>query len=387
SGGGSGGGTTGGPVATKANGEQCNSAVECQSGLCVGGSTGTYYCRAACTLGGNECPSNEECYQLQGSGNGACIPVNGSSGAKPPGSACASPGECISGLCIGPTGGGYFCREGCNPALNNCPELFACAQLVGGGGACIPANPKLGLAEPCDFSDDCESGFCLSVVGTNDAYCSQACGECPCGMECSSFQGGQNYCTIGGPSACIPSGNPCDSADECISQTCVAGICADPCIVGSASCPPGKSCKRLKSGSQDGTCADAGPRAVGDPCDLDSDCESNFCDGRCRLPCDPATTYCGPGLACLPLEGESVGVCQEAPDSIDGFDGGSGVEGTDGTSGQAVDGTTDGQSGTIAGDSQASGCQWSGTSHPISMWMVLCTVFGLITRRKRSPAK
>ena len=151
---GRGGGTSGGPVATKANGDQCNSSVECQSGLCVGGASGTTYCRAPCTVGGSECPAGEACFQLQGSANGACIPQAGGSGSKAPGALCTSPSECIS-LCIGPTDGGYYCREGCEPALGNCPELFACAHCR--GGACIPTNPKLGLAEPCEFGDDCQA--------------------------------------------------------------------------------------------------------------------------------------------------------------------------------------------------------------------------------------
>lgn len=345
----SGGG--GGPVATKEAGEQCSSPQECKSGLCVGSfGTSNYYCRLPCSLGGNDCGSGETCTQLQGSSTGACLPGGGSSGTKPPGALCQSPAECLTGLCVGTGMGTYKCRESCTPSIGDCPELHECFQLAGGaGGACIPVDPKSELGEPCEFQNDCVSDMCLSIVGSSDGpYCSQGCAGdsgCPCGMLCTQFQGNESFCTFGGPTACTPSGNPCDAASECISGSCISGVCRDPCKVTVGGCPPGQTCQRFKEGSINGVCLGGGPLGPGVGCSQDAECQTGLCElSVCAQPCDPATSVCGEGLACLTPEGASVTVCAPAldPPPTGGGTTGGGTTGGGTTGGGTTGGGTTG---------------------------------------------
>lgn len=406
-----GGGT--GPGATKENGETCNYAQECKSGLCVGGSSGAAYCRQPCTLGTSDCPSTQDCAQLQGASYGACLPSQGGSGTKPPGAQCTSPAECVSGLCVSSGGASYFCRENCSPQLNDCPEDHACFQLVGSnGGACFPVDPKKELGDTCVYQNDCESDMCLGIQGQNGAFCSQACsgadGSCPCGMQCDSFVGGDKFCVIGGPTACTPSGNPCEGAAECISQSCISGICRDPCKVTEGGCPPGQSCRRNKAGSALGVCLDQGAGALGEPCQSDEDCQTLLCEnGACEMPCDPATSFCGEGMACLQLPEATLTICADKPpepgtdatDATDGPDGTDGPTGTDGTGGTAgTDGTggaagtegntpgggSDGGNGGAQDGAAATGCQSStGGSAPLLPMLILLSLVALAARRAR----
>jgi hypothetical protein len=316
-----------GPGATKDNGQACNNPEECKSGLCVGSFNGaSAYCRQPCQVGMNNCLSGESCNQLQGTSSGACIPSSGSGANKGPGEDCTSPSECQSGLCVG-LGAIYKCREACSPALGDCPANYDCYPLQGSsGGACIPSTGgpagKGELGETCEVSSDCVSGFCLSIVGENGAYCSQACGspnECPCGMQCTDFVGGQSYCVVGGSQACTPSGNPCVSSAECISQACIDGICREPCVVGGSSCPPGQDCLRVKAGSSSGMCSPIGGTALGGACTWDSECQSLLCESMdggplvCVQPCDPLSTYCGEGRTCLHQDGPGLFICVDIP--------------------------------------------------------------------------
>ena len=404
SGGGTGGGTTPGP--TKGPGETCNSPEECTTGLCVGsfGST-SYYCRKSCTLGGSTCGAGETCTQLQGTSVGACIPGSGSSGTKPPGATCQSPLECLSGLCVG-GGTAYYCRETCKPSLNDCPSGTECMQLLGtADGACIPADPKAELGAACEYQDDCITNVCLGIVGTSGSFCTQACTTpetCPCGMQCTAFQSGERFCVPGGPQACVPSGNPCQSAAECVSQACVDGLCRDTCQLGGGGCPTGQTCQRAKAGSTSGFCAPKGATPVGESCSADAECITLLCEShdgaRCGLPCVSGSTWCGPGAACLLVASAGVHVCGPAPaGGTDTGTGGGATTGTDSTAGgttaggtggssltPAPGGTTGGSTGALVptgGQATGSKCQ-SGTrpGSPAVLW--LCILALAVFRRR-----
>lgn len=397
-GGGGTGGGTGGPVATKDAGDACNSPQECKSGLCVGsfGST-AYYCRNACKPGQGDCGAGESCSQLQGSSQGACLPSQGSSATKAPGEACQSPAECISGLCVGNGPGAYKCRESCTPALGDCPELHACFALVGNNsGACIPVDPKKELGELCEGDSDCLSDFCLGVQGDDHFYCSTLCNAaqpCQCGMDCASFQGGVSYCTLNGEIACTPSGNPCDSAAECISQTCISGICRDPCKVTAGGCPPGAACKRFKAGSTNGVCEPSGDGNLGTPCGVDSDCASLVCElSACALACDPLSTICGAGDVCFTPAGATLTICAPDPNpppttgnTTGGETAGTTEAGTTtgGGTGGATGGTTGGE--VDGGNGGSTGCS-HGSDTPATAWLTLALLGGLgwlRTRRRK----
>jgi MYXO-CTERM domain-containing protein len=241
----------------------------------------------------------------------------------------------------------------------------------------LPTASTGGLGDLCEYNNDCDSDFCLAIVGeSNPPYCSTNCAglaDCPCGMKCSQFQGGVAYCTLGGPQNCTPSGNPCATADECISLTCVDGVCRDACEVGGAPCAAGQACQRIASTSINGYCVAAGDGLFGDSCGQDADCASLLCLNlggvqSCQQPCDPQSSYCGDGMACLKVIGTTFNVCDEVPDATGagtgtssgpgaGTDSGTGTgEGTDGgttggftTGGSTTGGSTTGGSTTTGG--------------------------------------
>jgi len=217
-------------------------------------------------------------------------------------------------------------------------------------------------------------------------------------MLCTEFAGGESFCTPGGPTACVPSGNPCESAEVCISQTCIAGTCKDPCQLQTGGCPPGQSCRRLKTGSLNGVCEVQGGAALGAECASDSACQSNLCElGTCALPCEVGVTFCGTDAVCWQPEGTTVSVCAPPPegtDGVDAADGGTGTDAVDGFTGAdgttAADGTdgadetsadgTDGltgltgtgSSGSSGGSGGSSGCSATGSPGPASApWAVL----------------
>ena len=91
------------------------------------------------------------------------------------------------------------------------------------------------------------------------------------------------------------------------------------------------------------------------------------------LPCDPESTYCGPGQLCAPLEGDAVRVCQ--PDNTGGTDGADGAEGADGSDGieSPVEPNT------------TSGCAVQSTANPTPIrfgwvWLMSLAVYLLFRR-------
>ncbi|MBT9555086.1 MAG: matrixin family metalloprotease [Myxococcales bacterium] len=361
--GGSSDGSDGSTNPGKAPGEACLSSQECDTYFCVGSAgspTGT--CRTPCDPGAPSCGSGEECVPLQTTSFGACLPAEGNGAALGPGSPCDSPSECLSGLCAGDLQGNYLCRDVCDLGLGNCPEEFACFALVGGGGACFPAEPTGGLGATCEFSDDCDSGICIGVDGIPPPFCTIACsGSCGCGFECADFTSGENYCIPGDKVACVPSGNACSGASECVSKTCIEGICRDPCQVAKGDCPSGQACLRATPGGTFGTCETAGASGIGVPCTQDGECVTNLCElGACQLPCDIATSFCGAGLACKLLSGAAVPVCA-VDDTTDGQDG---VDGPDGAADGPTDGASDGVS--DAGDGASDGADGTDSADGVS---------------------
>jgi hypothetical protein len=326
-------------------GDLCQGGQECESLLCVSspGSNGGI-CQQGCTPGNDTtCPSGQTCSPLSGSAIGVCID-GAASGSKATGETCANPTECISGLCVG-SGSGYICMDSCAPGVGSCSEGFSCVSLSSGGGACVPSGGGQ-LGDECQYNNDCQSDACISINNPEfpAPFCSQDCSsaECPCGFNCSNFQGGASYCTPGEKLGCIPNENPCASDIECISSLCHAGICKDltaplpcatpedcwnstgmcyaglcetPCVTISPDCPPGLGCQRLTTNEINGICVAPGPDQAGSPCTADAACSTLFCEGKgsepktCLIACDPNEgANCGDALECVPMKA-GVGAC------------------------------------------------------------------------------
>jgi len=330
-------------------GEPCSGGQECETLLCVaapGSNQGE--CMQSCyTDDPATCPPGWFCSPLTGANTGVCVEQ---AALKPSGESCSSPNECLSQLCVG-TGDGYYCLDECNISSGNCPDGFSCLQLSGTSkGACFPAGGS-GLGAECLSNIDCDSGICIEVSSPgfpSHPFCTQNCGECPCGFDCVSFVGGDSYCVPGVKLNCVPDGNSCIEDTECISGLCHLGLCADPkgelscssssqcpticydgvcpslcyqgfceqpCVVITPICPPGTGCLRLTTNEINGVCRPPGPSQPGIACGSDTECNSLFCESAagdphaCLIPCDPANgVNCGEALECLPVKA-GVGGC------------------------------------------------------------------------------
>lgn len=355
---------TGEPPPSKANGAPCTYGNECKSLLCVG-SSGASKCRQKCALGDDaSCGAGFVCAQIQGQAYGACIEGD-SPTLKGAGEACAGGQECASGLCVGLTSVAYACADPCG-AGGSCAEGFACAPLTGGGGACLPTGDLGELGATCEFNTDCKSDICIKVTGPNapaDPFCTQACGACPCGMECVEFVGGESFCEPTAKVACVPTGIPCGASSECIGGVCDGGVCADTCSVVAPDCAPGLACRPLDGTG--GVCDTPGSGPAGAPCAADADCATLYCgetaEGAvCLVPCNPAhPVACGDAFAC---EGAgSIGGCVAVPpgEDVGGVDAGS-VDGT----GADVGGSGSGDAGGAGSGDAGSGDAGSGDVAP-----------------------
>ncbi|MCB9535462.1 MAG: matrixin family metalloprotease [Myxococcales bacterium] len=131
-------------------GDPCGPGGECGAGnFCVGTPEGDTFCTRQC---GGGCPQAWACERVQFQNNqvadiclpGAEAPAQGSAGFGQP---CEGAPDCASGLCVY-DGQTAFCSQSCaNDA--NCPAGGECAELQGGGGACVPgADPRPRPATP-----------------------------------------------------------------------------------------------------------------------------------------------------------------------------------------------------------------------------------------------
>jgi hypothetical protein len=141
-----------------------------------------------------------------------------------------------------------------------------------------PPKPK---GWTCNSDIQCEAGLhCVDYIccalPDNDL-------TCPSNEFCN-IPGSLGTCSAPGPD-----GNPCSSAEQCQSGSCVDGFCCS-----TPSCDPGEYC------TNNGQCA--GPAELGIPCTSDEQCKSGYCvDGVC---CE--SDICASNQACnIPgFEGE-----------------------------------------------------------------------------------
>ncbi len=227
-----------------------------------------------------------------GSG-GACLNV---------GAACATPGDCCSGNCVGKvcevpscTSDGKACKT----------DGDCCSGSCGSGGTCAPLNTSCKtLGNSCSGDADCCSKLCKGGVCSASSFCAQngdVCttnGDC-CGGLCTIMSGGtKGTCS-----------QPAGHASNCtaVDGTLCGGLVGDGgTILDEAGLPScgGACCSRL--------CAPYAPtgvlicqpatgcHVVGDLCTKDSDC----C-GSAGLPGSPKKP-----VTCDITPPATVGVCR-----------------------------------------------------------------------------
>ncbi len=321
-----GGGSQGG---NKQPGDPCDSSPECESFLCVQESGGSF-CREPCSNAA-DCPSGEQCMPLSGGGTGACFPFVDNNPDPPTGKAngepCDSSDECQSQLCAG-ADPDYYCTQPCG-ASSQCPPGYVCYGLSGGGGGCFEDQgsggaPTIDTGGPCDDSSECVSGQCVSLDG-GAGFCTDDCStdtDCPCGMECFDTSGGF-ICGPGAKIACVGDGGPCAADTECISGSCVGGICGTPCtVLGAEVCGATQGCLRSSATTAEGLCANRGATSDGKPCSVDTECMSLMChDGQCSQPCSN-DTQCSAPMICEAAVAGPLGACRLAATPPGGDSGG-----------------------------------------------------------------
>lgn len=154
-------------------------------------------------------------------------------GAGVPGQACAAHEECRSGLCD-LAGSPATCIDSCC-SDTSCSETKTTCRFGDRAGAlgfwCSAPRGATAYGAPCASADDCISGLCLALEGTN--RCSAPCCNA---TQCAPIAGRSVACTdvpyAGFVRACamlLPSGAVGEVGKACSSgMECRSGLCAPP---------------------------------------------------------------------------------------------------------------------------------------------------------------
>lgn len=195
------------------------------------------------------------------------------------------------------------------------------------GGPIFTSDLKL-IGVTSRGSEDCTGEYAGITIGTfipahldmirevmqAAGYCAPVANEDECGNsiddDCNGYV----------DDACVSDGNPCNFDWECKNGVCLQQGTEKRCMKRcdpsqmTNSCGAGFYCKTIGCG--DAICAPGTPGAkrYGDPCNLDTDCDTTFCrtaaDGvkRCLSPCQPGSDQCLADEVCAPAT-ESCGAC------------------------------------------------------------------------------
>ena len=113
----------------------------------------------------------------------------------------------------------------------------------------MPEDDLKGFGEPCNEARECESGYCIEAA-SEGRICTQSCGECPPGYECSAIaNGGPDLvflCTADQPDLCKPCETDLDcddTADLCL-RIGEGLYCGEDCA-GDGLCPEGYACEDI----------------------------------------------------------------------------------------------------------------------------------------------
>jgi hypothetical protein len=192
-------------------------------------------------------------------------------------------------------------------------------------------GPCRGLTCPCSGAASCNSGICadsltvpsgLYAAAGNQSFCTKPCctsADCDTGTVCFATGAGGNFCvspawlqrsTIVGTSL---GGATCGSGRDCRSGLCAGTTCADTCCstgAAASECASGNQCRfgtfqGVASFDQNyvAYCGHGGTRGNGSTCSINSDCQSELCDGPdgCANACRNSGECASSGEACVYL--------------------------------------------------------------------------------------
>ncbi|MGM0555062.1 MAG: DUF4397 domain-containing protein [Myxococcota bacterium] len=300
----------------------CGPGAYCAEGVCYlesegcDGCAGDEHCfRGECVPDGTQCAAAETyCDPTLAVAEGFhCVDWDGSSGEAPLCSSyCSDNGTCdASQVCFGlNAGSGTACD-----APTACPTGELCVQGQCRTTACRPS--------------ECE-GVLVGDATCQDKYAGNP--QYPNGAKCQTLESGANYCFPAGQSQL---GAECIDADTAsqnnsFQQTCALGLacvdgrCETPCAAGD-DCAEGESCigledARVAEGA--GYCAEACEPFTSGQCDGGTCLPINADEGTCAPAgdrrvgdrCAPGAAECAPGTICTEYSSGSTaaGVEQEA---------------------------------------------------------------------------
>ena len=148
------------------------------------------------------------------------------------------------------------CRDGYQCWGGGCRPPCGGDEDCGGEGAVCDEGicEMSGLAdgEGCTVDADCASGICLSGRSVCSAPCTNAasCADFAVAASCGPVTRDgvvDTYCLPRRATGLL-SGDACTMDRDCSSNTCVAGLCTEACVV-SADCQAGLECGRLPFGT------------------------------------------------------------------------------------------------------------------------------------------
>lgn len=250
---------------------------QCQEGVIVCNGAGEAVCD-------DVSPDNPEtCNGVDDNCDGAidevCIDVGG---------ACESAADCPGGRCL-MTGEGRRCAAACDPTRPalGCDVGFYCAMTDGCTGYCVRGEAgALGYGDACEVDSDCVSLRCVDPDGAGKRcvdVCQFGAGQCLDGEICGgATEAGCGVC-LSEASTPRALGDRCGVDSDCQSQICLVreglGECTTACA---GSCPAGFLCRASptrvpKSATEAQLCVRVRERGFGHTCGDRFDCQSGIC--------------------------------------------------------------------------------------------------------------
>lgn len=252
-------------AAKTTNGTACTAAKQCASNACVDG----VCCETSC---------GQTCYgcslEKTGKANGTCAPLK--SGTSRTATECPAAAMSTCGN-DGTCDGAGKCRawaSGTTCAAGSCGTTgFTGPKSCDGAGHCAgPAAVACG-AYPCDAASGCAVTCSASVPCAGDTYCDSGTSKCV---------------------AKKANGQTCGSANECVSKTCVDGVCCNSGCTGAC-----MSCRNADTGMGEGTCAaiKSGTKSTADcPTDTTACGRDGTCNGAGACTYKASGTSCGSAM-------------------------------------------------------------------------------------------
>jgi uncharacterized repeat protein (TIGR01451 family) len=291
------------------DGNICNGAETCQSGLCTAGQALNCNDNNACTTDSclpaacssdihcndsNPCTTDVctagVCSSTPVSNGTPCLDANLCNGAE----SCQF-GACTAGTALNCNDGNVCTTDSCTPATGCANTAASNGTACTDGNACNGAETcQAGTCTPaaplnCDDGNACTTDSCNPVSGCSHTYIA-ACQTCTVNLNCNDA----NPCTtdvcnsgqclnvaVADGTACSD-GSLCNGIETCVAAACTPGTpldCNDGNVCTFDTCNPATGCANVAAGNGV-SCAD------GNVCNGNEICQLGVCTAPTPLSCD-----------------------------------------------------------------------------------------------------